>query len=79
MSLLGEDSWQQSHNGPTQEAPVSGDVAAVEECVLLLGVAVQVAVNPQFAALVTHQLLHLVNLRVKLFVRTHPLPIQVQP
>ena len=79
VRLLGVDSGQNAYNCPAEEATIRCRVAPVEEGVLLLGVAVDVAVDPYMALLIfsesLEQILDVVNLGVELQVRIYPLPV----
>jgi len=81
MCLLCEDAGQDPDDGPAEEPAVCSCVAAVEEGVLLFGVAVDVAVNPNLASfylckLLQHELGE-VYLGLEVRVWVNPLPVQV--
>jgi len=46
VGFLGVDSWQDAHDGPAEKSAIRCRVATVEKRVFLLGVAVDVTVDP---------------------------------
>ena len=81
VCLLREYPRQNADYGPAQEAAIGGRIAAVEEGVLLFGVAVDIAVDPNVALFrlreVLKQLLGIVDFWLELRVWVDPLAIEV--
>jgi hypothetical protein len=80
VGLLCEYAGKQPNNSPAQESSISCSVASVEKRILFLAVAVQIAVNPDLAFLVSqfsHQALCMENLWVELLLRADPLSVQI--
>jgi len=79
VRLLCEDSGQQTNNRPAQEPAVGSGVAPVEERVLLLGVTVNVAVDPDLSFLdfcqVGQHLLSVEDFRLDVLFRRNPLAV----
>ena len=81
VRLLREYPWQNADYSPAQEATIGSRIAAVEEGVLLLGVAMDVTVDPNVALFrlreVFKQLLDIVDFGMELHVWVDPLAIEV--
>ena len=78
MCFLGKDPWQNSNDCPTQESSISCRVAPIEETVFLLGVTVNIAVDPYVPFLVSElleKILNVVYLGVELQVWCYPLSV----
>ena len=78
MCFLGKDPWQNSNDCPTQESSISCRVAPIEETVFLLGVTVNIAVDPYVSFLVSElfeKILNVVYLGVELQVWCYPLSV----
>ena len=58
VGLLSQNPWEQTNNGPAQEAAISGCVAAIEEWILFLGVSVKVTEYPNLPFVFFLDLLH---------------------
>ena len=81
MRLLSKDPGQETDDGPAKEAPIGCGVASIEESVLLFRMAMDVTVDPNLTFLdfcnVSKHLLSVIDLRLKIFVRVDPLPVQI--
>lgn len=79
VRLLREYSGQQTNNRPTQEPTVGSGVTPVEERVLLLGVAVNVAVDPNLSFFdfceEGQHLLRVEDFRLDVLFRRNPLAV----
>jgi hypothetical protein len=76
---LSEDSGQEPHDGPAEEAAVRCGVATVEKWICFLAVAVDVAVNPNLPFVVLSQFFKqgfsVEDLRLEALIRLSPLSI----
>ena len=83
VGLLRKDAGQNSDDSPRKKTSVCGGVAAVEERILLFGVTMQVAVDPNLPLFNFSELLHHTfdaeDLRMEVLVRVYPLSIQINP
>lgn len=81
MRLLSKDPGQETDDGPAEEAPIGCGVASIEKSVLLFRMAMDVTVYPNLTFLdfcnVSEHLLSVIDLRLEIFVRFDPLPVQI--
>jgi hypothetical protein len=81
VSFLGKNPWKEADDCPAQKASVRSCVASVEERVLLFGVAMQIAVNPDLPFIFLFDLLHEVfdghDFRMEFRLWVDPLSVEV--
>ena len=81
VCFLGEDSWKQPDNGPTEESAICSSIATIKERIVLFRMAVQIAKDPDVALVFffdsLHEFLDRAYLRMEIFFGVYPLTIQV--
>lgn len=82
MCLLSKDAGQQAHDRPAKEPAVRRGVTPVEKRILLLGMAMDIAVNPDLPSFdlgkVFEHLLGVINLGLEFLLWGDPLAIQIE-
>lgn len=81
VCLLGEDSWKQPDDGPTEESAICSSIATIKERIVLFRMAVQIAKDPDMALVFffdsLHEFLDRAYLWMEIFFGVYPLTIQV--